>query len=620
MFHEIYTFSTQSISHTGNLIPKAILYTKENGYGFVIPQNRLEQEDLQIPEVNSGFDPWYWLDEEEFMTLSTSPKGISAQKIDPSLMPDTYIPLCFKVNVPSSGNYKITLTIQNTDDAPHSALIFSGRRRLMFHMKDLPAHHTLTQTCLINVSDIIPRGRTTSFNDLSLDIALIGDYITLTQIEIEACNAPTLYIGGDSTVTDQNTSYPYHPSYSYCGWGQMLSAFLDDQIALSNHAHSGLTSETFRSEGHYKIIEDAIKPGDFFIFQFGHNDQKLPELDAYGGYTKHLTTYIREIKEKGAIPILVTPLARNTWFANGSYNDLLADYANACKLIAEKESIPLIDLHAYSMAFVKEKGLEKAKAYFFPKDYTHTNDYGGFYMARFIATQIAQLKLPIISDFIHTSTPDLNTFSLNHSLPLPTPPADYQDLNQAAFEVSFTDITNCSLKSDIIALTQLGIISNQDTLFNPNALMNRVTALSWIIKTVGFVPMNVYNDHYLDVIGHEWYAGTVEVAYQNAIIPTQLTSDGNLHPLHPITTEEMIYFMLSSYQCRKHLPTIDTNLAPDKLTLPPETTLNLLNINKLQIACAVFNLSLESSIMNLTNPLTRHDAVYYISKLHKALQ
>ena len=249
MFHQIYAFSTQSSSQSDYVITESNLYTKEKGYGFVIPKNRLEQEDLQIPEVNSGFDPWYWLESQNFVELSSSPNGIYVNKVDSTLMPDALIPLCFKVNVPCSDNYKVTLTLHNLDHTPHSALLFSGRRRLMSHIEHLAAHTSITRTFLVNVSDIIPRARTLPFNDLTLDLAIVGPQIALTKIEIMSCNAPTLYIGGDSTVTDQNTSYPYHPSHSYCGWGQMLSAFLNEEIAVSNHAHSGLTSGTFRSEG-----------------------------------------------------------------------------------------------------------------------------------------------------------------------------------------------------------------------------------------------------------------------------------------------------------------------------------------------------------------------------------
>ena len=112
----------------------------------------------------------------------------------------------------------------------------------------------------------------------------------------------------------------------------MITAYLNDKAGVSNHAHSGLTTDSFRKEGHYAVIDQYRKPGDFFFFQFGHNDQKLDELKAFGGYRTNLARYINECRDKGGYPVLVTPVARNSWKGNdGSYNDLLAEYAESCR-------------------------------------------------------------------------------------------------------------------------------------------------------------------------------------------------------------------------------------------------------------------------------------------------
>nr|WP_304954957.1 hypothetical protein [uncultured Acetatifactor sp.] len=84
-------------------------------------------------------------------------------------------------------------------------------------------------------------------------------------------------------MTDQSAEYPYAPGTNYSGWGQMISAYLNQRIAVSNHAHSGLTTASFREEGHYGILEQYIRPGDYMLIQFAHNDQKLDELKAQEG-------------------------------------------------------------------------------------------------------------------------------------------------------------------------------------------------------------------------------------------------------------------------------------------------------------------------------------------------
>ena len=88
----------------------------------------------------------------------------------------------------------------------------------------------------------------------------------------------------------------------------------------------------------------------------------------------------------------MTPLARSTWKgSDGTYNDLLHDHAEACKKIAAEKNVPLIDLHQVSMDFIKKVGLTNSVRYFYPKDYTHTNDFGAYLMAGFVAKEIKRI-------------------------------------------------------------------------------------------------------------------------------------------------------------------------------------------------------------------------------------
>lgn len=583
------------------------LYSPDKGYGFIIEKNRRIQELLQIPELNSAFEPWYWLTSEDISILNQSEEGIYITNSNQYQMENWPIPLHFKIKITTSGNYTLSVRLKNVGQTVTPLWIFTGRRRLMYYTETLSRDSEIIQSFTINVSDIIPRGKTTIYTDNTIDLVIVSiSNIALCDLRVSSSKTlPTLYIFGDSTVTDQNTSYPYHPACSYCGWGQMLSLFFKPGICLSNHAHSGLTSETFRSEGHYDIVYNFIKPGDFVLIQFAHNDQKLPHLAAYKGYTNKLTTYIHELRLKGALPILVTPLARNTWRGEGSYNDLLIDYANACIQISIKEQIPLIDLHQLSRDFIETRGLEASKSYFFPNDYTHTNDYGGLQMASYIAAalkDIPSLK-PFISDNI-----DKQIMSLLQSaqiIKLPVPPDEYIDKNQNSYTVTFTDISDCQNREIIISLASKGIIPDRQTRFRPDDLITRVEALEWIIKAVGFVPMNVYNDYYSDVIGHEWYAGTVEVAHQNSIVDVALTQNALFHPSAVLTTEELISFLINSYKCRK----------PLHLTIDP-TTIKMDNISSFAFPSiqAALEIGLLIFPFDPYEKLTRSQAADYIHK------
>ena len=198
-------------------------------------------------------------------------------------------------------------------------------------------------------------------------------------------------VSGGTAVMRDKEDYRGIPKAYIQGWGQMLPAYLDARLSVSNHSHSGLTTDTFRKEGHYAVIEQYSRPGDYVFYQFGHNDQKLPKLQAKDGYQANLHRYIKENQARGVYPVLVTPIARNTWrLRDQTYLDLLEEFADVCLELGAQYNIPVLDLHAHSKEYVLEKGLQDAKPIFFPGDYTHTNDFGAYKMAGYVAEEIRE--------------------------------------------------------------------------------------------------------------------------------------------------------------------------------------------------------------------------------------
>ena len=515
MFKKSFVFG-KSKKEDSITVSKDTLYSEKIGYGFLTEKNRNADEMLKIPEINTAFDVQYWYAGKEITVIEQDENGCYIDSEDK-------LPLSFKVKVPIQGNYNVKVVIENTEDVK-DLVIYSQRRRGVYRANKLSAGERFEYEFTANVCDIIPRGKNEVYECKTVDVTIIGSKPRLTEIYVEQADVPTIYIAGDSTVTDQSAAYPYYPESSYSGWGQMISAYFKKGIAVSNHSHSGLTTETFRNQGHYAIVEKYIKAGDFFLIQFAHNDQKRESLKAMGGYAQNLRKYVKEIREKGAIPVIITPLSRTTWRGtDGGFNDLLADYAKACKVVGEELDVPVIDLHAKSVKFITSVGLEDSTRYFYPKDWTHTNDCGAFLMANYVIEEIKRLNIQGIVEFIQ----DIKEgWAPPMTISLPQPPE--------GFEAETAQETEKSAQID-----------------RPDDIITRVEALDLVIKAVKFVPTNVYNDMYDDVEGHEWSAGTVECAYSNGMVDNVLLGNKEFRPNKEVTYAELISFCVNGYKSRK---------------------------------------------------------------------
>ena len=300
-------------------------------------------------------------------------------------------PLEIKSAVPN-GNYEVTLDITAHSDTIYT--VYSQNRRFIAEDVEISAGEKHEIKFIANVCDYIRRDAEHKVDGVEIYIACDGDITVMSAVS--PVDVPTLWIIGDSTVTDQPSEYPYDPEKTYCGWGQVMPMLLDNKIAVSNHAESGATSAETR-EIHFKAIKDKIKKGDYLMMEFGHNDQKLPELDAFGGYAEQLRYFVNYAREKGATPIVNSPINRIIFGSDGKIFNLLGEYRNAAKQVAEEFGVPFIDMWTATTDFFEPLGLYTSKKYFRhdgdSQDYTHTNDLGGGIVARLCASLIADAEI-----------------------------------------------------------------------------------------------------------------------------------------------------------------------------------------------------------------------------------
>jgi lysophospholipase L1-like esterase len=233
----------------------------------------------------------------------------------------------------------------------------------------------------------------------------------VSAIEIEKADVPTLYIAGDSTSTDQSRE-PFN------SWGQMLPRFFRPEIAVANHGESGESLRGFIGERRLAKVMSAIKPGDWLLIQMGHNDQKEKGegVGAFTTYKESLKQFIAQAREKGATPVLVTPMNRMTFDAEGKITNSLGDYPEAVRQTGAEEKVAVIDLNAMSKLFYEALGPKDAVKAFADGDATHHNNYGSYQLAKCIVQGIQDGELGLAKYL----TEDVAAFDPAHPDPLTT--------------------------------------------------------------------------------------------------------------------------------------------------------------------------------------------------------
>jgi beta-xylosidase/lysophospholipase L1-like esterase len=212
--------------------------------------------------------------------------------------------------------------------------------------------------------------------------------------------APTIFLVGDSTMADKpNLEHPER------GWGQLLPEFVRPPARVANHAMNGRSTKSFIDEGRWKQVIEAVRPGDWVIIQFGHNDQKVQSPDRYaaadGDYRRNLTHFVRAVRSYGASPILATSIARRRWSEQGELVDTHGAYPEAVRAVARAEGVPLLEMNRLSMELLRSLGPEPSKRLFLwvdalnLKDDTHFSEEGARRMAELAVREIWRLQLPL---------------------------------------------------------------------------------------------------------------------------------------------------------------------------------------------------------------------------------
>ena len=237
---------------------------------------------------------------------------------------------------------------------------------------------------------------------------------------------PVVFITGDSTVKNNDKD----PDGMW-GWGAVANTVFDEtKIDIVNAAMAGRSCRSYLNEGRWERVYNSLKPGDFVLIQFGHNDispidmpkyrgaiataedtchvyrmqaakedlskqnvidQKLKSNTQVGSYEVvysfgwYLKKFIQDVREKGATPILLSLTPRNEW-PNGKIERRNDTYGKWYREVVEATGVEFVDVHNITADFLDKKCGKKEKAMkYFNHDHTHTSLLGAKTNAQSVA-------------------------------------------------------------------------------------------------------------------------------------------------------------------------------------------------------------------------------------------
>jgi lysophospholipase L1-like esterase len=240
---------------------------------------------------------------------------------------------------------------------------------------------------------------------------------------------PTLFIVGDSTARNG----------ADLGWGDHLAHYFDlTKINVANRSRAGRSARSYMVEGLWDKDLAEIKPGDYVMLQWGHNDGgdlggakprgdlpgdtdetkdvpqttgvlagKTETIHTYGWYNRK---YVADTRAKGATPMFLSMTIRNIWKPDASGVPRIereTNYNSIMKKIADEDHLAFIDMASVEADRLETTGQEKA-ALLFPIDHTHTSAEGAELNAQSVIIALEIAKSPLVA-------------YLKAKLPLPSP-------------------------------------------------------------------------------------------------------------------------------------------------------------------------------------------------------
>jgi lysophospholipase L1-like esterase len=217
----------------------------------------------------------------------------------------------------------------------------------------------------------------------------------------------TIWMIGDSTMCQYDSS-----RFPLTGWGMPFAQYFDSSVTIKNEARGGRSTRTFIAENRWQPIVNDLSDGDYVFIQFGHNDEAKNYPDRYTtpeDYRNNLIKFVRESRDKKAVPVLITPVSRRKFDASGNAVETHEVYSKIVREVAAQMNVPLIDLDEMSLKLFQQFGEKNSTLLFmqlapgenpdYPSgvhDNTHFNAYGARHIAELVLQGINNLHLELV--------------------------------------------------------------------------------------------------------------------------------------------------------------------------------------------------------------------------------
>lgn len=227
--------------------------------------------------------------------------------------------------------------------------------------------------------------------------------VILTVFLTEKFSGTTIHLAGDSTMSVQLSSK--RPG---TGWGEPFASMVCSDVRVVNHAKNGRSTKSFLSEGLWGDLLSQLKTDDIVLMQFGHNDQKASNPELYANpwqlYKDNVERFVLDVQQHGAEPVLLTPIVRRVFDAQGALLKTHGDYPDVIRSLAAQLRVKLVDLNTLTYQLVSSLGPDMSKSLYLHlaagvndsyiegiQDDTHLNSKGAITVARLTAVELRRL-------------------------------------------------------------------------------------------------------------------------------------------------------------------------------------------------------------------------------------